>query len=559
MATKLNSSTNNSTGRLSLPTPKAHGQTLLWPTSKQIRSDLCSNRRHLVNTDVKILAGPLSQERSRGRSEIVNLAQHYRRKLNLPAVLSPNNLSETALVVTGHQCGFFHCGILAKYILANHLAQDNDGLSLDIIVDTDLPKNIGLKVPVHSKQGLTVKQLFLCRGDPHLPMEYQPLPSRSDIRQFTTDLRQLSVCGVPADNLQRIEQALTEAYDVCENPADLLTLLNHRFAQPLKLNHLSLPVSVMAESKVFTKFVVDFLFQSPRVRNCYNQSLAHFRRCYNIHSSSRPMPNLVGSDRDGGTHEMPFWVFRAGRPRQPLFVRRRANELILNNGSEDIGGIAVDGPDNTISIIQTLKRQQMYLRPRALAMTIFARLFFADYFVHGIGGAGYDQVADEFIRQFYHIEPPAYACASATMYLPLGNLPGIVWVEEQLRCIRHIQRDLRFNPQRYLNADTAARISESAENTAQNDLLNQRLNAIEESELLRQANADTQMRRLAFEKIHQLNEKIAASADCAARELAHRKETAQKQLNETKIAYDREYFFGLFPQEELKNLLDAFR
>lgn len=26
-------------------------------------------------------------------------------------------------------------------------------------------------------------------------------------------------------------------------------------------------------------------------------------------------------------------------------------------------------------------------------------------FVHGIGGAGYDQVADEFIRQFYHIEP----------------------------------------------------------------------------------------------------------------------------------------------------------
>ena len=51
---------------------------------------------------------------------------------------------------------------------------------------------------------------------------------------------------------------------------------------------------------------------------------------------------------------------------------------------------------------------------------MFNRLFVADLFIHGTGGARYDLVTDAVIRRFFGIEPPRFAVASMTMYLPLG-------------------------------------------------------------------------------------------------------------------------------------------
>ena len=48
------------------------------------------------------------------------------------------------------------------------------------------------------------------------------------------------------------------------------------------------------------------------------------------------------------------------------------------------------------------------LRPRALITTMFARLVLSDIFIHGIGGAKYDQVTDAIVRRFFAVEPPEY-------------------------------------------------------------------------------------------------------------------------------------------------------
>jgi hypothetical protein len=49
---------------------------------------------------------------------------------------------------------------------------------------------------------------------------------------------------------------------------------------------------------------------------------------------------------------------------------------------------------------------------------MYLRLFVVDQFLHGIGGAQYDQVTDWIIATHFKIAPPHFAVATGTMYQP---------------------------------------------------------------------------------------------------------------------------------------------
>ena len=59
-------------------------------------------------------------------------------------------------------------------------------------------------------------------------------------------------------------------------------------------------------------------------------------------------------------------------------------------------------------------RQGVKIRSRALVTTLWARLALSDLFLHGIGGAKYDQVTDRLIESFFDLAPPAIMVLSAT-------------------------------------------------------------------------------------------------------------------------------------------------
>ena len=48
------------------------------------------------------------------------------------------------------------------------------------------------------------------------------------------------------------------------------------------------------------------------------------------------------------------------------------------------------------------------LRTRALTTTLFARLFLADLFVHGIGGAKYDAMTDQICERLFGMKAPSF-------------------------------------------------------------------------------------------------------------------------------------------------------
>ena len=78
---------------------------------------------------------------------------------------------------------------------------------------------------------------------------------------------------------------------------------------------------------------------------------------------------------------------------------------------------------------------------------MFSRFLLGDLFIHGIGGAKYDELGDEIARRFFGIEPPGFLTLSLTLWLGCrpSHRPRPNWLLSDRRL-----RDLTYNPDRYL-------------------------------------------------------------------------------------------------------------
>jgi hypothetical protein len=79
----------------------------------------------------------------------------------------------------------------------------------------------------------------------------------------------------------------------------------------------------------------------------------------------------------------------------------------------------------------------------------------SDLFIHGIGGAKYDELTDAIIRRYFGIESPAYLTATATVQLPL-DYPRVG--EDEVRAAQREARQLRFRAERHLRDGRGAQL-----------------------------------------------------------------------------------------------------
>ena len=534
--------------RGALSTPVGDGSVLFEPSVGQVAKGVAVNGRQLSQADVQIGGVRLGQWRREARRELLALAGEQNRRLgltDLPVAV------DKPLIVTGHQCVFFHCGILVKYMLVDQLARRGGGVALNLVVDNDLPKHLNLTAPVRAGDGLKVAEVPLAEPQMEVPMEYQPAPGSDQLARFADRLEQLSVGDELRDALGRIAAVLDEAQRAAGSLADLMMMLNHRLAKSeLGLDWLELPVSIMAGSRVFAGFVCDMLVNAERVRGCYNGALARWAQGDRAGKSKRSGGRGAGPLPELAAQESPFWLFRRGQRRCGLFVRREGDSLVMGDGRADVVSVPVavlsgDPAGGSAALLAALKGCNVGIRPRAVTLTAFARLFLADMFVHGLGGARYDQVTDLFIGDYYGLKPPIFACTSATMHLPVGRYVDSEQAVEQLRQTRHDRRDLRFNPQRYVKGVSADRL---------NSLLEQRRAAIARSVELGSKRGDSRQRREVFEQIRRINAELLAGDAGVAEQFDRCVSDAENRLVTAQAAYDREYFFGLFSGDKLKML-----
>ena len=86
--------------------------------------------------------------------------------------------------------------------------------------------------------------------------------------------------------------------------------------------------------------------------------------------------------------------------RHTLWVRPGERATLIAGGEE------LAEVDPCAGSAEEVEEAGISLAPKAVTLTLFARVFLADLFLHGVGGARYDEVTDGIMRRMYGIEPP---------------------------------------------------------------------------------------------------------------------------------------------------------
>jgi hypothetical protein len=225
----------------------------------------------------------------------------------------------------------------------------------------------------------------------------------------------------------------------------------HALEETWQNETLELPQSAVCELPEFGWFVAHLLANLPRFWAAYNDALAHYRRAHRIRGHAQPVPDLAAVD---GWLEAPFWIWSTDNPvRRPLYARQMGDELVITDRQSQKISLSISDERDASSAAQQLAElssRGIKLRTRALTTTLFARLVLGDLFLHGIGGAKYDQVTDQIVRLFFGFEPPEFATISATLRLPIAHEATDF---SDLGQWQRRLRELQYHPEQFVQAN----------------------------------------------------------------------------------------------------------
>ncbi|HJW86984.1 MAG TPA: hypothetical protein VJ440_10160 [Candidatus Brocadiaceae bacterium] len=234
----------------------------------------------------------------------------------------------------------------------------------------------------------------------------------------------------------------------CVDMVGLLTASRVAMEEDFQIKNLEIPVSWTCNTDGFYHFFLHVLHNAVRFARIYNAKLSEYRGIHKIRSKANPLPDLnVGNN----VTELPFWVWKQGEERKRCYLLSEGEHLKITDGTHVVVILEKneDGSAN-MQKLRALQEDRIKLRPRAITTTMFSRLLFSDVFIHGIGGAKYDTITDEIIREFFGVSPPSYVTNSATLFLPLNALDRDIG---ELQRVQHELRDMPHNPERYASKE----------------------------------------------------------------------------------------------------------
>ncbi|MHB8732850.1 MAG: hypothetical protein ACYDAB_13790 [bacterium] len=507
--------------------PERSGETLIVPPPERLPALLTVFD---PGTGRAVLGVPLRDFRRRTRERVAGL-------VGAPGADRP-------IVLMGHQPVFFHPGVWVKYFLLSKLCGINGAAGIHCIVDSDATGAISAAIPTgRDGVGRATRTLVPLADD--VPLEAAAVPSPDAWAAFAAAVRgDLETLRMP-DLLDRFGAFAAAEPAVRREAATLAAYLDGlrrayeaRAGRPAAGNHeiaagapryLDVSVSALASTPEFQAFALH-LVQDPRaLRDAYNGCLDDYRRAHRVRSAANPFPNLAEA---GGRTETPFWILHGGR-RTDLYASREGNRLVLGSAERSLATIPA-GPGG----VETLAGAGVALRPKALTLTLFARLCLGDLFIHGVGGGRYDRVTEPLAQRLFDARPAPYAVATATLHLPLA---GDRDPARERHTLERRLMDLRHNPDRHLDAA----------GEAERRLVDEKWRLIREVETMRPGRE----RRAATQRIREVNTLLAKTL---APEIA-RVEAQLAALNAQPPAEDviefRGYPFFLFDPNEVAALV----
>ncbi|MDW8223694.1 MAG: hypothetical protein RMJ82_12180 [Gemmatales bacterium] len=556
---------------LSLRAPEEHGALLIQPPPQEWPNIVASNAQLFRRLSLRFCDIPLKHWRAATQRLARAWAGQQLARWGLRAIVP-----DAPCLVTGHQPELFHPGVWAKHFALAEACQSLGLAPVNLIADHDQPKTLSLRVPTQINHRLSVTWIPFCELRPGLAWEeyvlltddisangnrsvgvHQESPNQDgwvrDSPCSATHLLTLS---------QRAETALADLLPDTILPqfvsqaghflnlhkpecrlADVLAGVRRHWEERWGYHNGELYVSTLCESEGFMAFTGEVLRQLPRFVTMHNMELMAFRKEEGLRSRTHPVPPL---GQDGDWHEAPFWVWQDGQPRQRLWARCSPHSWTLRIG--ETGPCAEIRPvldqEGLHEWKQALKTTGWKIRPRALTLTLFVRLFLAEMFIHGIGGGLYDRFTDRLLQRYWEVPAPQYAVVSATLRLPLPCPSKPTWVREQLL---HRMRDCQYNPERVLPRELLS-------------LPEVRRSVIRKQELLnRWSGANREQRRELHREFSEIREVLRPLTLDVERQLRSALQTLADYETQLRLVRDREWAFVLYSDQALTYLVERIR
>jgi hypothetical protein len=523
-----------------LRAPQNDGGVLVDPPPGELNRLLETNKALLAGWDRDFQGRRASWLRAIIRGEVLAASRSFLKRHDLPESSSGTSVAgglDVPLIVTGHQPELFHPGVWIKNFAVARLARACNGVALNLIVDNDIPKSAAIQVPSVSAGSVRLEQVEFDRWGGDIPFEDLAVQDEELFSTFESRVRQ--VMGPRADGTV-LENFWSRAMARKSETAILGTrfsLARRELEAAWGFSNLEVPLSTVCETDGFLWFVAHFLAQLPFYQKVHNESLTAYRSAHRIRSKNHPVAAL---GREGDWIEAPFWVWRQGTPRRRgLLARQRGRVMDLRIAGEHEILIELPlAPDReaccAVDRLRELAGRRVRLRTRALTTTVFSRFLLGDLFVHGIGGAKYDELGDEISRRFFGIEPPGFLTCSLTLWL---DLPRESSTKDDVQAIDRRLRDSRFNPERYLIEP----YSDEARNVIR-----------VKQDLIARPTTSRRERRARCLSIRRCNEALQPWVQQARNDLLALRSRVRDHVRSDRAARNREYSFLLHPADGLK-------
>ena len=444
------------------------------------------------------------------------------------------------IFLAGHQPEIPHPGVWFKNFALGALAHQHGAVAINLLIDSDTLKRPSVRVPGGSVTHPHVAEIPMDVAGPVVPYEERPIVERRVFAEFGRRAAD-EIAGLVPDPLVREYWPMAvERMRQTGNLGACLAQSRHQLEARWGLSTLEIPQSRVCEMRPHAWFVAHLLAQLPRLRVVYNEVVEEYRRVNRIRSSAHPVPNLA---REGQWLEAPFWIWAAGDPRRRrLFAKPSGDEIVLTDRHTRriVLPLTPDGDaGRAAQRLAELGREGVKIRCRALMTTLWARLVLGDLFVHGIGGAKYDQLTDALVWRFFGLEPPAFLVLSATLHLPVTRQRTKA---EDLRAIEYHLRRLTYHPECYMNGSSRAG-GECGQEVS--ELIAAKTRWI-------RTPSTPQNARTRYEEIRRINESLRPCVSALRERLLDERRQAARALKAEAVLSGREYGFCLFPEETLR-------
>jgi hypothetical protein len=519
--------------------PQENRRVLVEPPLAEAGPLAAENVRRRQQSSYDFQGRSLAELTVEARAELLTLARRWTAAYR--PELAAGGRAEGLIFLAGHQPELFHPGVWLKNFALGALAERHQATAINLVIDSDTTKGLGLRVPGGSPSRPSVELIALDRPEPRLPYEERRVMDRRQFEDFGVRVAE-HLAPLLGDPLVLQYWPLVRArLESTDHLGACIAQARHQLEGRWGLETLEVPQSWVCQAPSFCWFAVHLLAELPRFHRLYNEAVQEYRRVHGIRNAAQPMPDLAA---EGPWLEAPLWVWTVERPeRRRLLVRRDGRGLILSDrqGWEARLALSPDGDGRgAVAQLAEWRQRGVKIRSRALITTLWARLVLGDLFLHGIGGAKYDQVTNLLIQRFFGLPAPGMMVISATLHLPISR-PSTA-AEAPAALARQL-RDLTYHPERFLPAS----VGEDQEVAA----------LVAAKERWIHAPTTPEGARARWHALRQINAALQPWLSDRRRQLTQLQAQAAEAAQAAKILAWREYGFCLYPEAALRNFLDG--